>query len=473
MARWTRAAAALALVTGVLVAAQVLFPSAAYATSSHMTTIGAGYDASSCAIRGGKAYCWGANASGELGNDSTISSDTHPDWMGDKRASIGLRWLLHHDRNAQPGVGAMRARRGRQPARHHRRAARVPRFKRRLATAVAAAALAAVIPAVPAVPAAAAGTGGSQTFGLTPMPGRPGQAAPYFTMTLAPGQPVTATALISNPGKTTDTLKISPSTGITAVNGGSAFSRAFQRCSGAGCWVTGLPGTVILPPDTEEALRFTVRVPAGTPPGQYLAGLTAGPAAMPQPVAAGPGGTAQAEAIIIERVTIGVAVTVGPLSRLTTRFRIPGVSGAAIGAIPRLNIRLDNTGQTFAHAAGTASCTADGKPHSFAVFAATVLPHDGAEIAVNAPGLPEGTTVPCRVRLRYGSGLTVSWAGLVALPAAVRARIVHTGPGAYSVVPVGSGFLPWLIALLTVTVLFLAALAIVLRRQRQRRRHVG
>jgi alpha-tubulin suppressor-like RCC1 family protein len=76
MARWTRAAAALALVTGVLVAAQVLFPSAAYATSSHMTTIGAGYDASSCAIRGGKAYCWGANASGELGNDSTISSDT-------------------------------------------------------------------------------------------------------------------------------------------------------------------------------------------------------------------------------------------------------------------------------------------------------------------------------------------------------------------------------------------------------------
>ena len=128
---------------------------------------------------------------------------------------------------------------------------------------------------------------------------------------------------------------------------------------------------------------------------------------------------------------------------------------------------------TSAGATGKASCTAAGRLHAFTAGASTVLPHESAEIAVNAPGLPEGTTVPCQVRLRYGRGLTVSWAGLVALPAAVRARIVHTGPGAYSVVPVGSGFLPWLIALLTVTVLFLAALAIVLRRQRQRRRHVG
>ena len=44
-----------------------------------------------------------------------------------------------------------------------------------------------------------------------------------------------------------------------------------------------------------------------------------------------------------------------------------------------------------------------------------------------------------------------------------------TGPGAYSVVPGGSGLLPWMIALLAVNVLFLAALAIALRRRRLRR----
>jgi hypothetical protein len=335
-----------------------------------------------------------------------------------------------------------------------------------LAAAVVVAALAVV---AAALPAAAAPAGGNGQFGLTPVPDSAGRVAPYFMLTMAAGESVTDIALVSNEGPVAEKLKLSRATGVTAGNGGSAFSEEFQGCSGPGCWVSGLAGEVTLPADAAEKLPFVVRVPAGTPPGQYLAGLTVEAAVPPPSVQVGSNGKATARAVIIERVTVGVAVTVGVLSQLTTRMRIPGVSGQAIGPTARLNIGLANTGQTFAHGTGKASCTAAGRSRSFTVYASTVLPHDQAVIAVNAPGLPEGVAMPCAVWLGYGNGLIARWAGLVTVPAPPRTRIIHTGPGAYSVVP-DAGIPVWAIALLVIGVMLLAAMAVVLLRQRRRSR---
>jgi len=338
---------------------------------------------------------------------------------------------------------------------------------RRLAVAAVLAALAVV---TPVLPAAAADAGGNGQFGLTPLPDSTGHAASYFTLTMAAGESVADTALIRNAAKVTEKLKISRATGVTAGNGGSAFSRSFQRCSGTGCWVSALAGEVTLPAGAAEKLPFMVRVPAGTPPGQYLAGLTAEAAVRPPSVQVGSNGKASARAVIIQQVTVGVAVTVGVLSRMTTRLRIPGVSGQAIGSTARLNMALANTGQTFAHGTGKASCTAAGRRHSYPVYAATVLPHDQAVIAVNAPGLPEGATMPCAVWLGYGNGLIARWAGMVTVPAPPHTRIIHTGPGAYSVVP-DPGIPAWAIALLVIGALALAAMtALLLLRLRRRSR---
>jgi hypothetical protein len=338
-----------------------------------------------------------------------------------------------------------------------------------LAAAVVVAVLAVV---TAAMPAAAAPAGGNGQFGLTPVPDSAGRVAPYFMLTMAPGESVTDTALVSNEGKVAEKLKLSRATGVTAGNGGSAFSQEFKGCSGTGCWVSGLAGEVALPAGAAERLAFTVRVPAGTPPGQYLAGLTVESATLPASVQVGSNGKATARAIIVERVTVGVAVTVGVLSRMTTRLRIPDVTGQAIGPTARLNIGVANTGQTFTHGTGKASCAVAGRSHSFGVYAATILPHGQAVIAVNAPGLPEGATMPCAVRLDYGNGLIASWAGSVTVPAPPRARIVHTGPGAYSLVP-ENGIPTWTIALIVVgglVLVVLVALAALLLRQR---RHSG
>ena len=315
---------------------------------------------------------------------------------------------------------------------------------------------------------AAAGAPVSAPFGLTPWPGGNGTVAPYFTLHVPAGGSASASALISDPGQTTERLIISRSTGITAANGGSAFSQAFRRCAGVGCWVTGLPATVTLKPGTGERLEFTVSVPAGTAPGQYLAGLTAEAAAKPKPVKLGSNGKATGQAIIVDQVTVAVAVTVGRLSALTTRLEIPGVSATVIGPTVRLNIDLANTGQTFAHGTGRASCTTAGQRHSYPFYASTVLPGDRAVIAANLPGLAaSGMTIPCSVSIGYASGLTARWSGPVTVPAAATSRVVHTGSGAYSVIPVG-GVPAWATALIVIGVLLVAAVVVLIVRMRGR-----
>jgi len=361
-------------------------------------------------------------------------------------------------------MNGQRRRPGRQPG-DSRGAAPGGRFGWSLAAVAAVATLAVVIPPLPAAVALAGGNG---QFGLTPAPASNGQTTPYFSLTVAAGGSAAATVVVSNQGNTTEKLKLSPSTGITAANGGSAFSQSFQSCSGPGCWVTGLPDTVTLPVDTVEDLQFGVHVPRGTPPRQYLAGITAELAAGPRSVQVGTNGRATARAIIIDQVTVGVLVNVGSLSRLTWRLRIPDVSGAAFGRTARLNIVQDNTGQRFTRASGTASCTAAGQRHTYAVLAATVLPGDRAVIAVNAPGLPEGSALPCTVRVGYGNGLTASWAGSVTVPAPPRVRIIHTGLGAYSVIP-SAGISPWMIALFVVAGLALIVVSVLLVQLRRRR----
>ena len=79
--------------------------------------------------------------------------------------------------------------------------------------------------------------------------------------------------------------------------------------------------------------------------------------------------------------------------------------------------------------------------------------------------------MPCAVRLGYGNGnrLIATWAGLVTVPAPPRVSIIHTGPGAYSIVPAAAGIPVWAIALLIIGALLLAAMAVLLLRQHRRR----
>jgi hypothetical protein len=194
-----------------------------------------------------------------------------------------------------------------------------------------------------------------------------------------------------------------------------------------------------------------------TPPGQYLAGITAESAAPPSRIQAGANGHASSSVIIVSQVNVGVAITVGVLARLRTRMAVLAVTGGYIGSLPRLNVRVRNAGQTFARAHGTISCVADGEHRTFGLVVDTVLPGEDAVLPVNALGVRPGS-MPCTVTLRDQAGGTVAWSGTVILPSpAGTADTVRIGKGAYAAP--ATGVPAWVIALLAIGAAILIALS--------------
>jgi hypothetical protein len=319
----------------------------------------------------------------------------------------------------------------------------------------------------------AASIGGPTPFGLTPAPAANGQAPPYFTLSLAPGQSATHTVVVTNLGKSRETLKLSRSTGTTAPNSASAFDDSFVPCVGTGCWVGGIPPLVTLAAGTSKSIPFTVTVPARVPAKQYLAGITVEIRTPPAPVVVGRNGRASARAIVIDQVSVGVAVTVGALAGMKTSLQIPAVTGGADGSIPRIYVQLHNIGQTFTHARGTAWCVVKGTRVSMPVTSDTVLPGQRAVLPINALGVGLGTTVPCTVRLDYGAGLIATWSGNLTTPTVATTKIVHTGLGTYSNLPAHTGVPTWVVIATVIGALLLVAIAcmLLLLLLRRRRRH--
>ncbi|WP_165845454.1 WxL protein peptidoglycan domain-containing protein [Streptacidiphilus pinicola] len=318
-----------------------------------------------------------------------------------------------------------------------------------------------------ACPVRDSGVVGPATFGLAPAPTPAGSPRSYFDLSVPPGGSLQDSVIVTNTGDVAEQLKLDVSNGITAANSGTAYQSPPGACAGPGCWVTGLPATVSLAPHERRMISFRVTVPDGIASAQYLAGITAESADRPARVRVGSNGQASAQAIIVNRVTTGVAVTVGPLSRMRTALTVSPMAAVWMGSMPRLLIPVSNDGQRFAKATGTVSCGTGGRRHSYVLVLQTVLPGGQATVPVNAPGLHSGQ-LPCSVRLDVHNGDSVLWSGTVDLPSLTQARIIHSGPGTYAVLPAATTPL-WAIALTSLGALILVALgSLIVLRQRQR-----
>jgi len=158
-----------------------------------------------------------------------------------------------------------------------------------------------------------------------------GQARPYFTESWRRGTP----PLIRRdhnrgsrpwPGG-------QRSTGITAVNSGSSYYGSFKPCVGTGCWVSGLRRPSPWPGET-TVMPFTVTVPPDRP-GSTLPGSRPS-RRWPTAVIVGSNGRSTAQAVIVDEVSVGVAVNVGDPSQFASNLRIDTITRSGRDAAPPL-----------------------------------------------------------------------------------------------------------------------------------------
>jgi len=225
-----------------------------------------------------------------------------------------------------------------------------------------------------------------------------------------------------------------------------------------------------LGPGARRVLSFTVKVPPGAAPRQYLAGITVEPSRLPRPVPVASWTKASASVVIIDQVSLGLAVTVGPLSKMRSLLAVRGVSLGRIGDTSRLSILVHDGGQEFEKANGAATCATGADRAKVPFVMNTVLPGENAALPVNLPRQLAKPTVACSIQFQYGHGQVTTWFGSVSSPSSPPTIEVHTGPGDYVTLP-ATGTPTWAFAVIIVGGLAVLAsgtvIALLVRRRRQ------
>lgn len=119
------------------------------------------------------------------------------------------------------------------------------------------------------VPAAHAASKGA-VFGLRATGAKLG----YFVYTLAPGAVKQGSVVVSNVGNAPGTVKLYTADGTTGPTSGTVY-KTDVRPSQTGAWVTLSSSSLRLSPGAHRSVPFTVRVPSGAQPGQWVAGIVA------------------------------------------------------------------------------------------------------------------------------------------------------------------------------------------------------
>ena len=193
------------------------------------------------------------------------------------------------------------------------------------------------------------------TLGLVAL----GQTGAYFEATITAGTSLTFEVDRVNPNAEAVETRTYVGVVSTIVNGGFGAADSTVAVSWASTWVDYPAQTLTLAPQEHNTAVFTVAVPAGTAPGQYVSSIVLENA---EPEA----GTGQVALNRIVRQAIAVSI------------RVPGELA------PAFSLGLASLGETAGNTVVTLQTTNDGNQHLAPAGVMTLKDSLGAEISTNS-----------------------------------------------------------------------------------------
>jgi WxL Interacting Protein, peptidoglycan binding domain len=312
-----------------------------------------------------------------------------------------------------------------------------------------------------ALPAGAATTKGD-SVGASVAPGS--QTDPkgsYFVLDEQPGATVTQSIVLENSQSHPIEAHLESVDATTGDATGVTYALPNSQPTLTGTWVTVQTPVVTLQPNEKRSLPFTVTVPAGTKPGQYIAGLSAWvplPAAKKQPALKQ--GTGFSVSLQPRRViAVEIDVPGGPLA---SKLAVTGARATATPDGVALLLGLSNTGNAFARGNATVSVNDTGLQTHFTINTFVA----GTQIEYRIPWTKDVVTGTHAVSavLRYGNNQQTTWNGNVVIDQSTGAKLEASL--AKTRIPVHKSF-PFVLVLLGLGVVVLCGLAaLVVRRRR-------
>jgi hypothetical protein len=198
-------------------------------------------------------------------------------------------------------------------------------------------------------PAAEAGQAPHAVFGLR-AGGNPKLG--YFVYPLAPGATRSGSVIVSNVGTKTGVVHLFTSDATTGPTSGTVY-RTGRAPTGPGAWVELARSGLTLAPGASTTVGFTVHVPAGARPGQWVAGIAA---ESPQTSSTRSTGKQRSVQIRVRSLTI-VAVQVNVPGAVRQGFRIGTVHAGGSNGYQQVFVGFRNTGNVLSRPHGTVIVT--------------------------------------------------------------------------------------------------------------------
>jgi hypothetical protein len=169
----------------------------------------------------------------------------------------------------------------------------------------------------------------------------------YFVYPLAPGGTATGAVIVSNVGTKSGVVHLFTADGTTGTTSGTVY-RTDAKPTGAGSWVKLAATSFVLPAGGHRQVSFTVHVPAGQKPGQWVGGVVAETAR--QVATQKPGQKARVQ-IRIRDLTI-VAVQANVPGRQTVDFGIGKVTTGGTRGFQKVIVHFEHRGNVLVHPHG-------------------------------------------------------------------------------------------------------------------------